>query len=157
MKTSIISKLLIFSLLICFSCKKINTDYVYFDSFSTYLNEVHDIEINTTNTIFFLLPVNGCDNCIKLNIELLNSTTYDIQLILIGETFDPTRISTLNKLKDRYQNILFDTKSVISQFRTGFSKPMIVSVTNGNCTYHLDVSDFKIDEAREYLKNKISD
>ncbi|QNK77129.1 hypothetical protein H7F37_13575 [Winogradskyella sp. PAMC22761] len=145
--------LLIFSLAF-FSCNEEKT-YEYCDEFSRYLIEVHDQDINN-NVTYFLLPVNGCENCIELNLKLLKEKKYNIQLIIIGHTFNENRSLLIESLSDNYSNILQDDKYGISQYRIGFSKPLIVTLENGKCIYHLNISDFKVDEAKKYLeKNAI--
>lgn len=154
MKTQIILRLLSFSILFS-SCNESN-NYEYYDDFSKYLTEIHDISVENISETFFLLPVNGCDSCIELNVELLlNGGNYNIQLILIGETYDNERSEKINQLLLKYPGSLFDRESEISQYRTGFSKPMLVAISKGICSYQLDISDFKVNEAHEFLENKI--
>jgi len=133
------------------SCKNENA-YIYCDEFSNYLSQEHNIDTIEVNKIFFLLPINGCDNCIKLNLDLLKNNKYNIQLILVGETFETERSFQVQKLYNLYDNILIDDKFLISQYQTGFSKPMIVDIKDGTCIYQLSISDFKIEEAKIYLE-----
>ena len=135
------------------SCKN-ESAYAYCEDFTAYLTQELQVDNLEGENIYFLLPINGCDNCIMLNIGLLSSTKYNVQLILVGETFDTERVLQIQNLYDLYDNILVDDKFVISQYETGFSKPMIVDMKDGKCIYHLNISDFKIEEAKMYLDKR---
>lgn len=151
-------KILTFLLLLTFSAITIscikNNSYEHCDEFVLYLKEIHNIDVEHEDKTYFILPLDGCDNCIELNLNLLLNNKFDIQLILIGNSFDKERNRKIENLEIKYNNVLKDSKYLISPYRTGLAKPMIITIKDNKCTYHLNVSDFKIKEAETYLKNR---
>lgn len=143
---------------IMMSCNtKVKKDYEYIDGFKKYITNTFPSENKNEHTIYYLIPVNGCESCIDLNLDLLNNNSFtskiDLKIILIGETYDPIRKSKLDNLKINF-NLLYDLTEEIFKYETSFSKPMIVEIKNNNCLFHLNVSDFKIDDARKYFELK---
>ncbi len=144
-------------LTVCFSCSHKNDEYAYFEDFVAYLKNFHGLNVSD-DKIYYLIPISGCENCIGLNLDLLSQlpkATDKLQPIIVGETFNEERIKYLKSLSSKY-NFLYDKKEIVFQYQTGFTKPMIVWIKNKKCYFHLDVSDFKIEEAKAFFEQHLN-
>ncbi len=151
----LITSLFLFILFACQS-KKSDCSYNHLGGLDAYLSEVHSLELKEIeNTILYLTPIsNNCENCIKINLDMLQGIENEkLTPILIGFDKSHQYEKQIQKIKHTLSTTLFDKDEKVYSFRTGFSKPILVHIVKGNCSYFLEVNDFVLEEAEEYIKN----
>jgi len=141
-----------------FGCTK-NQDYPYIIGFSTYMKEVHGINISTLDgdNIFYFIALRSCDNCVEINLNMLLSLeeSKEITIFFLGQTDSETWNNSISMLTKKF-NCKFDPKSKMLRYETGMGKPLLMHFKSSDYKYHLEVSDFEIDQAKEYLEKVLS-
>lgn len=149
---------LIISLLLLLNCTSSNNRYYYIEGFERYLNDIHQKEnFGENNVIYYITPISdNCDSCIESNLILLNNLNTELNLtpILVGKNQDKNYSKVIDEVVNKYPEILFDSNSKIFSYQTGFGKPLLIHVKNGRCIYFMEITDFKLDEAKSYLENQ---
>jgi len=144
--------LLIATILIC--CDNSKSNCKYYDGFKLYLSQVYDLDISAKDErIFYVLPLEGCDECLKINLNLLlerNFYSSKVTIILTGRNFNDIIKGQIEEIKRKYP-ILEDGKNLIHQFETGFGKPLLVHVKNGDCLFATSIADSEIESVKEYI------
>ncbi len=148
-------KILLFIIcLISTSCKQ--EGYTYYEGFRNYMTSKHDINImNHEDKIFYILPLSDCTSCqsTSLNLELLASFEEHndkLTVLLIGQTNNSIYQGLIKKLTPKF-DIINDTENTIFSYQTGLGKPMLLHIKKGSVKYHLEITDFKIEEAEKYI------
>jgi len=119
----------------------------------------HDINIlNQQDKIFYILPLSDCTSCqgTSLNLELLNSfenSNDKLTILKVGQTNNPSYLDIIKKLTLKF-DIINDMDNTIFNYQTGLGKPMLLHIKNGRVQYHLEITDFKIEEAGKYIMSK---
>jgi len=153
-KCNILNFMLLILMISTFGCTK--DKYAYFKGFSQYMMEEHKVELSKIDdSIFYILPLSDCSTCQStlLNLELLNSINTEkdnIALVLVGTTNISTYQNLIKKITSTYM-VYKDPESSIFSYPTGLAKPMILHIKNGKVIYHMEITDFHIEDAGRYL------
>lgn len=139
----------------CNASKK--CEYTYWDDLSNYFKNEHHIDlISLDNTILYITPISdNCDNCIAINFDMLERLPQkkDFIPVLIGKTTEQN-IERVNGIIKKSNLYFQDLNLEIFSYQTGFGKPLLVHIKDGNCLFFMEVKDQQIDEAYNYiLKN----
>ncbi|MFC4634538.1 hypothetical protein ACFO3O_11505 [Dokdonia ponticola] len=128
--------------------------YLYFDGLENYLSEIHSVELHEIeDTILYITPIsNNCENCIKINLDMLQDVDNNrLMPILVGDDVANKYKGKIQKIENTFSKTLYDKEELVYSFRTGFSKPLLIHIVNGNCIYFLEVNDFVLNEAASYI------
>jgi len=135
-------------------CDNSKSNCRYYEGFKLYLSQVYDLDISTQgDRIFYVLPLEGCDECLQINLNLLlerNFNSSKVTIILTGANFNDIIRSKIEAIKRKYP-ILEDGKNLIHQFETGFGKPLLVHVKNGDCLFATSIADQEIESVKKYI------
>ena len=136
------------------NCKK--KEYAYFKGFSNYMYEEHKVNIsNSRDIIYYILPLSDCNSCqgTLLNLEYLSSIKESLGntiLVLVGQTKNSRYKDFIDNLSASTK-VLLDADNSIFDYQTGLGKPMLVHIKNGKVEHYLKITDFKIEEAGNYI------
>jgi hypothetical protein len=133
------------------SCNNPCNEYDYLDGLASYLeNELGKDIRQIESEIFYFVNMRGCETCIELNLEMLSELPKlsDVTLVLVG--MSEKYGNRIDQLGDNV-NILFDEHNNIRKYETGLAKPLLLHITKGKCAKYLYVTDFEIENAKEYM------
>jgi hypothetical protein len=130
-----------------------NVDYEYMKGFERYLSEVHEISLkDVNNSVYYLIPLNGCDYCALENMRAIISTqNKSVVPILVGFEISKDIEDLKKELLQDNRKVLFDEHSKVSKYETGFFKPIVVHVKDGKLEYYKYVTDDLISDVFNYL------
>jgi hypothetical protein len=104
------------------------------------------------NSVFYLIPLDGCDYCAIENMRSI-SFLKDQRLvpILIGKEKSKQVGEAKENLMAMNKNVLLDERSMVARYETGFFKPIVVHLRAGELVYYKYVTDDLITEVHDYL------
>ena len=160
MKTSTIFWFLILnisSIFFLISCESSKIcEYHYYKDLGFYLKNEHNLDINhLDNAILYITPIsNNCDNCISINLSMLESLPKNNILIpvFIG-VLNENNLDKLNSITTKTALYYFDESIEIYGYQTGFGKPLLIHIVKGKCVYFMEVKDDKVEDVFEYIIN----
>ena len=162
MKTSTIFWFLILninSLFLLTSCELSKScEYPYYKDLGFYFKSEHNLDINhLDNAILYITPISdNCDNCIAINLSMLESLRLpknDILIpVFIGKKNEKD-FEKLNSITTNTSSHYFDKSLEIYKYQTGFGKPLLIHIVKGKCVYFMEVKDDKVEDAFEYIIN----
>lgn len=129
--------------------------YPYIRGFSHYLKNEQKIDITRVNeTIFYILPLKSCTPCVYQNVAMLENVGRCklLQIITVGAAEDSEIALRVSKLCAT-NTCLQDPSQTIFSYETGLGKPLLIHMKQGEVVRYIYVTDFKIPEVTEYLKN----
>lgn len=150
----------LFLLIVLFtiSCSSFKKECKYFKGFSLYLKNTFDFEVSDIEKqIFYMLPLAACDQCLQVNIDMLerfDGDTSKITMVLIGTLNDAELGQRVQSLTSKFKTIK-DRKSKIYKYETGLSKPLLVHIEAGKCKMMKEIADNEIEYISEYLIEQI--
>lgn len=141
------------ALLIILAACTSQIEYKYFESYKSYMAEVHNIDINKAeNTIFYMVNIE-CETCINNNLETIAKLPENdkIRIVFVGKNNDSLLDQTILKIKQTYY-YNEDSEKLSFGYELGMKKSLIVHVLNGKCNYAKSPDDFELEE----IHNKIA-
>lgn len=150
----------LFLLIVLFtlSCSSLKTECKYFEGFSLYMKNTFDFEVSSVDRqIFYILPLAACDQCLKMNIDILerlNSDNSKITMILIGTTNDDELSKRIQLLTVKFKAIN-DKKSMVYKYETGLSKPLLVHIDDGECRMMKAIADSESEYISKYITENL--
>ena len=146
----IIISFLCFSLLGCTS-KEATCEF--YEGFSFYMKNEHNIDITKkASTIYYLMPLSGCEPCVASNLEMLASIPKSETLIIIFiGTSEIEQFSLEAESLKKQHHYLEDISREIYSYETNFGKPLLIHIDKEKCKAYDEITDLKVEEAKNYL------
>lgn len=131
--------------------------YKYEAGIETYLQKVTDVKITAHEEIvYYLLPLNSCDPCMDLNLNMLSSLPKNhakFKVIFIGASNNDQWEPLITKIKEN-QYVVTDPNGTAYDYETGLSKAMLIHISSGKFKSIMNIPDNKVNEAKTYILNK---
>jgi hypothetical protein len=151
-----------YALLLCFcislsGCAPKEPKCEFYDGFSFYMKEEHQVKIaDKSSTIYYLMPLGGCEPCVESNLEMLATIPKNDSLIIIfiGTSDIEQYTSKAIALKAKH-NYLEDIDRNIGAYETNFGKPLLVHIQGKTCKSYDEITDLKVEAAKKYLEENI--
>ncbi|HET8861336.1 hypothetical protein [Marivirga sp.] len=154
-KTNLSIFILLFfvSLISCDS--KPESQYKYEKDFKNYLSDVHNLNNNIINQIYYIVPLYSCSPCVDKNLKFLSSLNKikNFKIILIGESSRKSHQSMVNSINKNHVT-LFDKENKAQFYELGLGKPIIIHFENEIPIHYQQIGDNQINEIYDYF-NKL--
>ncbi len=118
------------------------------------MKEEHNIVIaEKSSTIYYVMPLGGCEPCVASNLEMLVTIPKSDSLIIIfiGTSDIEQYASEAIALKAKH-NYLEDVDRNIGAYETNFGKPLLIHIDKETCKYYKEITDVEVDNAKKYLE-----
>jgi len=127
----------------------------FYEGFSFYMKNEHAIEISEkTSTIYYLMPLSGCEPCVASNLEMLASIPKSdaLLIIFIGISEMQQYNEEAAALKKQH-NYLEDIDRKVYSYETNFGKPLLIHIDKENCKSYEEITDVEVNDAKKYLED----
>ncbi len=108
-------------------------------------------------TVYYITPLNSCEPCVKMNLEMLTSISPSnkIKIVFVGEAQEQEISDLAQQVKMLHaDHYLADKQEKIHSYPTGFGKPILIHLSSAKSVQHyIEVINPKVEQAREYLKH----
>lgn len=154
MRTYIFISCLCIALIGCSSKEK---TCEFYEGFSFYMKNEHHIEIaKKSATIYYVMPLSGCEPCVASNLEMLASIpkSNSLLIIFVGISEMQQYKKEADALKKQH-NYLEDIERNIYAYETDFGKPLLIHIDKENCNYYEEITDLEVEDAKKYLKEHL--
>ncbi|WP_430410678.1 hypothetical protein [Kordia sp.] len=135
-------------------CASKETTCEFYEGFAFYMKNEHRIEIaKKPATIYYLMPLSGCEPCVASNLEMLASIPKSDSLLIIF-----VGISEMQQYNDeaatlkKQHNYVEDIDRNIYSYETDFGKPLLIHIDKKNCYYYEEITDLEVEDAKIYLE-----
>ena len=109
-------------------------DKKYCNTFTRYLDEVHQINVTTNEDYYIVVPLQGCESCIFNLISVIKemdkSVNHDFVYIYVGKYLGKNYLIS-DFLEENDKKILYDNFQKIFSYETGFAYPLLIKIKNG--------------------------
>lgn len=138
-----------------FGCANNTPKCEYYEGFSFYMQEEHQIAIASQKAIYYVMPMTGCEPCIASNLEMLATIPKipSLTIIFIGTSEIEQYNAEAEMVKTKHAYIE-DMERAIFSYETNIGKPLMIHVDNGNCVVYREIKDTEVAEAKKYLMSQ---
>lgn len=154
MATKVILTIL-FAIFLSWSCGP-KQECKYSEGIKSYLAKEHKISAKKLKVgIFYIINIAGCEPCTDRNLKMLLSLQRKENLffVMVGITQNPAFQSYLKQIEDKGFVIIKDPKAEIYSYEVGLGKPILIHIEDGFCINRIDVGDFDVDKAKDYISS----
>lgn len=146
----VVISLLFFSLL---GCTSKETACEFYDGFAFYMKNEHHIDISQkASKVYYLMPMSGCEPCVASNLEMLASIPKSENLLIVFiNTSDDEQYNIQAKQLKQQHYFLEDRTGEIHSYETNFGKPLLIHIDKEKCKAYDEITDLKVEEAKNYL------
>lgn len=152
--------LALFLALNLFSCKP-NLENNYKNNFKSYLVKEHNLKPDSiNNAIIYVIDIDADCICTELNVKLATESykkligkNIEFYLILIGSGHNGHNLDKYLADSQVQKIILKDKAKSIFRYETGFYKPMITHINDGDYLLFKVILDLEIESIEKYLLN----
>ena len=121
------------------ACSGVKINDEYYNNAKQYFNAEFGIDVNSSESIYIAVPLQGCKSCLQDCLSYIESIrekqNYTIVLVGVESAFFEKDITRkLARIKQEY-DCLSDKRRCIYRYRTGFSHPLKMYFGKGNPVY----------------------
>lgn len=137
-----------------FGCAPKEATCEFYEGFSFYMKNEHAIEVSKkSSTIYYVMPMSGCEPCVASNLEMLASIPKnDALLIIFVGTSEIEQYTSEAKTLKKQHNYLEDVDRNIYSYETDFGKPLLIHIDKKTCKYYEEITDVEVGIAKKYLE-----